>query len=114
MATKEAVEIQEGKTLNLTLTGDVDGGDFIPFGTGMTVVACTAGLTGEEIAVETSKVWEANATTADAIAIGDVVYFDATARELTTTATDNSRAGRAVSAKAGSTAGTVLVKLNAA
>ena len=42
------------------------------------------------------------------------MYFDTTNRELTTTETDNVRAGRAVSAKAANVAGSVSIKLNQA
>lgn len=108
---KEAVEIQVGSKIDLTLTEDVSVGDVVPLGTDMISIATVSGLTGEVIAVETEKVWEITAKTADAIAVGDVVYFDATAREITTTATDNIKAGKAVTSKT-AVAGTINVKLN--
>lgn len=111
---KEATELQEGDVIDYTLTGAVDVGDVVPLGTGMIGIAKTSGLAGEIIALDIERVFEINATTADAIAVGDIVYFDATARTITTTATANTRAGRSVSAKAAATAGTVYVKINAA
>ncbi len=111
---KEAIRIQDGVKIDHTLAGAVDVGDVVVLGTGMIGIASTSGLTGEVIALETEGVYEINATTADVVAAGDLVYFNATAREITITATSNTRAGRAISAKAGATAGTVYVKLNAA
>lgn len=111
---KEAIEIQKGDVIDYTLTGAVDVGDVVPLGTGMIGVALNSGLSGEIIGLEIEDVYEINATTADAIAIGDVVYFNVTTRAITKTATDNVRAGRALSAKAAATAGTVFVKINAA
>jgi len=109
---KEAVQYQEGHVIDHTLESDVNVGDVIPLGT-MVGVAVTSGLTGEVIAVEIEKVWQVTAATADAITVGAVLYFDATARVMTTVATDNTLAGKAISAKAGGTAGTVYVKINA-
>jgi len=109
---KEAIEIQEGQTIDHTLTSDVNVGDVIPLGT-MVGVAVTSGLTGEVIAVKLEGVWQITATTADAITVGAIVYFDATNRVVTITATANTLAGKAVSAKAGATAGSILVKINA-
>ena len=110
---KEATEIQEGKKINVTLTADVEGGEVIPYGTDMCVIASTAGLVGEVVACETEKMWELNAATADVVAVGDLLYFDATARALTTVALSNTRFGRATTAKAATVAGTVVAKLNA-
>ena len=109
---KQAVEKQAGKIIDVTLTGDYNVGDIIPFD-GMVGVAVVSGLTGEVIAVEIEKVWTITAKTADAISIGTKLYWDATAEELTITATDNTYAGKAVSAKAAATAGTIDIKLNA-
>lgn len=111
---KEAIEFQDGDVIDYTLAADVAVGQVVPLGTEMIGVAVTAGKIGEVIALDVEKVYEVNATTADVIAVGDVVYFNTTTRAITTTATDNIRAGRAVSAKAAATAGVVNVKINAA
>jgi len=111
---KEATQYQDGDVIDYTLTGAVDVGDVVPLGTGMIGIALNSGLTGEVIGLAIEEVYEINATTADVIAIGDVVYFNATTRAITITATSNTRAGRAISAKAAAAAGTVFVKINAA
>jgi len=110
---KEAILVQKGQKIDYALTADVVVGDVVPFGTEMISVACSSGLTGEVIAVDTECVYEINAVASTAIDIGDEVFFNAAAREITKSATGNARAGRAVSSKA-AVAGTILVKLNAA
>jgi predicted RecA/RadA family phage recombinase len=112
MMAKEATEYQKGEVLDITLTGDKAVGDVIVLGDSMIGVTASAGLSGETIAVEVEKVWTINAKTADAISIGDFLYWDATNKELTTTATDNTKAGVAVSAKGATVAGTVNIKIN--
>lgn len=111
---KEATQYQEGDVIDYTCPGAIDVGDVVPLGTDMIGIAMSSGLTGEVIGLAIEEVYEINATTADAIAIGGLVYFNATTRAITITATSNTRAGRAVSAKAAATAGTVFVKINAA
>ncbi|RXK03792.1 MULTISPECIES: DUF2190 family protein [Arcobacteraceae] len=109
---KQAIEKQEGRIIDHTLTADVNVGDVIAFD-GMVGVAVTSGLTGEVVAVELEKVWTMNAKTADTITVGTKLYWDDTNEELTVTDTSNTYAGKAVSTKAGSTAGIVDIKLNA-
>lgn len=111
---KEATLYQHGKTIDIELSGAVSVGDVIPLGTNGIGVACTTGLSGETIAVDIEGVFEINAKTADAITAYGLVYFDTINREVTITATSNVRAGRALYAKAGGTAGTVYVKINVA
>ncbi len=110
---KEAIEYQDGAVIDYTLTEDVNVGDVIPLGDDMVGVAVVSGLPGEQITLETERVWKINATTADAINIGNVVYFNSTSREITTTASGNCRAGKAISSKTATTAGFVYVKINA-
>jgi len=74
-------------------------------------IALTAGGIGDDISVDTVGVYEGTATTADTFAVGDVVYWDNTNKEFTTTASSNTLAGVCWSAKAGSVAGTVQVKI---
>lgn len=109
---KEATEYQTGETLDITLTEAKSVGDVIVLGEGFVGIAASAGMVGETIAVEIEKVWTINAKTEDAIAFGSTLYWDATAKELTTTDTANTKAGKAVSAKAGGIAGTVNIKIN--
>lgn len=111
---KEAILYQDGVRVDHTCTGAIDVGEVVPLGTTMIGIASTAGLTGEVISLEIEKAWSIPAATADTIAVGDLLYFDATNRVLTKTSTANVRAGRAISAKAGSVAGSVYIKINAA
>jgi predicted RecA/RadA family phage recombinase len=111
---KEAILYQNGDRVDHTCAAAIDVGEVVPIGTTMIGIASTAGLTGEEIALEVEKVWQVTAATADAIAAGDLLYFDTTNRVLTTTSTDNVRAGRALSAKEAAAAGSVYIKINAA
>ena len=108
---KEAYEVKEGSVIDYTLTGDTEVGAVVPLG-GITGVAAVSGLAGETIGLHIEGVYEIAAATADAVSVGDELFFDATARALTTTATGNARAGIAVTAKPANTAGTVQVKLN--
>ncbi len=106
---KEAIKVQVGETINYEATATIANGDVIPFAANRIGVARDDAITGEIIAVALTGVWTIAATTADAVAVGDVLYFDATAREVTTTAASNMVAGMAITAKAGATAGTVDV-----
>lgn len=114
---KEAIRYKKGERLDYTLTGAVDVGDVVPLGTSMIGIASTSGLAGEVVALEVEGIYEINATTADVIAIGDVVYFDDTNRTITIksdskgdgSGTPFAKAGIATSEKAENVAGTVLV-----
>lgn len=114
---KEAVLYKEGEKIDFTLTGAVDVGDVVPLGLTMIGIASTSGLTGEVVALEVEGIYEINAATADAIAIGDKVYFDHINRVITIktdtvgdgTGTKFAVAGIATSTKAESIAGTVYV-----
>lgn len=108
---KQAIEKYDGRVIPYTCTKEVTVGDVIPLGVSMIGIAVNSGLIGEEISVELEKVWTIKAKTADVIAVGDVVYWDDTEKEITKEATDNIYAGRAMSSKA-AVAGTVEVKLN--
>jgi predicted RecA/RadA family phage recombinase len=109
--TKEAYEVKDGSVIDYTLTGDTAVGTVVPL-TNIIGVAMVSGLTGETIGLAIDGVYEIAAADADAVAVGDVLYFDATNRVLTTTTTGNARAGIAVSAKPANTPGAVQVKLN--
>jgi len=74
-------------------------------------IAQTAGAIGDKISVDTVGVYEFTATTADTIAVGDVVYWDNANKEITTVSTSMTLAGTAWSDKAGAVAGTVYVKI---
>lgn len=107
---KEAVKIQEGGVIDYTAGGTIANGDVVPL-TDRIGVALDDAVSGDIISIALEGVFEITGKTADTFAAGTVVYFDATAREITTTDTSNTPAGIAVTAKAGSSAGTVNVKI---
>jgi len=111
MSIKEAVEIQKGDVVDITLDSDANVGDVIAKGD-IVGVATVSGLTGETVGLAISGVWEVKAKDADAVEFGKKLYWDNTNRELTTTADSNTKAGVAVSEKDANSAGFVLVKLN--
>ena len=108
---KKAIEKYDGRVIPFYCTGEVVVGDVVPVGVSMVGIAVNSGLTGEKISLEIEKVWTIKAKDSEAIAVGDVVYWDNTAKEMTKVDTDNTYAGRAMSAK-GATAGTIDVKIN--
>lgn len=107
---KEATRIQNGTVVDYTAAATIANGDVIPL-TGRIGIALEDAVSGETISLAIAEVYELTAATADEITFGAVVYFDATARNITTTSTDNTLAGFAVSTKAAATAGTVKVKI---
>ena len=107
---KEAVKIQEGGVIDYTAAGTIANGDVVPL-TDRIGVALSDAVSGDVISLAIEGVFEIDAKTADTFAAGTVAYFDATNREITTTDTSNTPAGITVSAKAGSTAGSVYVKI---
>lgn len=109
---KQAVEKYNGRVISWTCIREVKVGDIIPLGSSMVGVTIQSGNLGEMINVEIEKVWTINAATADAIAMGDVVYWDDTNKVITTNDTGNTWAGRAMSSKSAGVAGTVDVKIN--
>lgn len=76
-------------------------------------IAQTDGLAGENISVDTVGVYEFPAANADAIAVGDVLYWDDTNKVVTTSSNTgaNVRAGVSWGTKAATTDGTVGVKI---
>jgi len=107
---KEATKIQQGAMVDYTATATIANGDVVPLADSIGIALDDA-VSGDVISLELEGVFEITATTLDAIAFGVVLYFDTTARTVTTTATANTLAGRAMSAKAGATAGSVYVKI---
>ncbi len=109
---KEAVKIQEGGVIDYTAAATIANGDVIPFADSCGVALDDA-VSGDAISVALEGVWEITANTANTIAVGAILYFDAVDRDVTTdedTGT-NKRAGIATTAKAGATAGSVYVKI---
>ena len=108
---KEAVKIQKGEVVDYTATSTIANGDVVPL-TDRVGIALGDAVSGDVISLELDGVFEIGATTADAIAFGDVVYFDATTRLVTTDNTKGVKAGIATTAKAATAAGSVYVKID--
>lgn len=107
---KEATKVQEGGVIDYTASGTISNGDVVPLTT-MVGVALDDAVSGDTISLAIAGVFKIDAATADTVAVGDALYFDASNRVVTKTSTSNTPAGTAVTAKAGSTAGTVNVKI---
>lgn len=102
--------IQDGDVLTLTAPATVASGDGVLVGSifGVALGDIGSGDSGE-FAVE--GVWELAAVTAEAIAAGGPVYWDAGQKKCSNGSTGNELIGYAVATKDGSTA-TVKVRLN--
>lgn len=103
--------IQQGIVLSLAAPYAVASGAGCQFGTALFGVAAGATASGATGEFRTEGVFELAKTSALAIAVGDVVYWDNTAKEVNKTNT-NLRIGVAVAGAANPSA-TVLVKLGA-
>lgn len=102
--------IQPGQTLTLTAPYAVASGAGLLVGSIFGVACFTAG-NGETVEAQVEGVFELPKTSALAIAIGDKVYWDNTAKEVNKTSSGNTLIGVAVSA-AGNPSATVNVRLN--
>ncbi|GLK71282.1 DUF2190 family protein [Ancylobacter dichloromethanicus] len=74
-------------------------------------IACTTADEGADVEIDTTGVYELAKTSAQAWAVGAKVYFDATNKVATTTASGNSLIGVAMAAAANPSA-TGRVRLN--
>ena len=90
---------QEGDTLTLTPAADVAAGTGYLFGTALFGVALTNVASGTPGPFATEGVFELGKTSALAIAVGDRLYWDATNKVFTKTATSNTLCGFAVEAR---------------
>lgn len=104
---RQATFVKEGHNIDFVLTANVAVGDVIVVGNRIGI-ALTAGSTGDTIAVKVDGVWTMAAVTGTAFVVGDTLYWDDTANNLTKTATSNTLVGVALEAK-DSAAATVKV-----
>lgn len=106
----KAVHVQKGQTIDY-YNGEaaIGYGDIVPIVSRVAVAGedIPAGATGS---LQTEGVWEMPAVTNAAFAVGDALYWDATAGNLTKTASGNTPAGWCVESKATSTA-TAKIKI---
>lgn len=104
--------ICEGNLIEIVAQEAINSGDVVVAG-GLIGVAVTSAVIGDTVAVRVAGVFSLAKVAATAINQGDLVYWDATAGNVTKTATDNTQLGYAyLGAQAADT--TVMVKLWAA
>lgn len=110
MAKEGALAFNKGEVLDYTAGADIAYAQVIPL-TGRVGVALEAIPNGSTGSLAVAGVWELPAVTGTAFSVGDTLYWDDTANNLTKTSASNTVAGWcfAVKASAGTTA---LVKIN--
>ncbi|WP_029356236.1 DUF2190 family protein [Bosea sp. 117] len=101
--------VQPGDALTIPTPADVLSGAVVIAGSIIGIAAGDA-LSGADVDVETTGVFTLPKVSALAIAVGDVVYFDAATKLVTKTSSGNAKLGVAVTAAANPSA-TVNVKL---
>ena len=104
--------VQPGNTITLSAPYDVTSGDGLLVGAIFGIASGDA-LTGSEVEVVTTGVFDVTKTASQAWAVGDKVYWDNTNRVATKTATANTLIGVAVLAVGGTASETTgRVRLN--
>ncbi|MFB2734203.1 DUF2190 family protein [Shewanella mangrovisoli] len=103
--------IQDGTTISFTPTAAVVSGQAVLLGA-LLVVAVRDIAANTDGTGATYGVFELPKKSTDVVALGVDLYWDDTAKELTTTDTDNTKVGKAWAAAASNTE-TVWVKINA-
>ncbi|WEK50317.1 MAG: DUF2190 family protein [Candidatus Kaistia colombiensis] len=105
--------VKPGDVITLAAPSAVVSGGGVLVGTIFGIAAYSA-ASGADVEVKTTGVFDLDAAThatTQAIAVGEAVYWDATAKKATKTGTDNTKIGVAVAAKASPDA-VVRVRLN--
>jgi len=102
--------IQHGKTLSIPATADALSGQVVKIGAIIGVAASDAAI-GETIDLTTEGVFELEKVAADAVAVGDAVYWRSSDGLVTGTASGNTKIGVAVT-DAANPSGSVNVRLN--
>ena len=108
---KEATKIQNGAVVDFIATAAVANGAVISL-TDRVGIALDNAVAGETISLDLEGVYEIGATNADAIAFGDLLYFDDSTKLVTTDDTKGVKAGIALTAKPADTDGSVYVKID--
>ncbi len=104
--------VQPGNTITVTAPYDVTSGDGLLVGAIFGIASGDA-LTGAEVEVVTTGVFDMTKAASQAWAVGDKVYWDNTNRVATKTATANTLIGVAVAAVGGTASETTgRVRLN--
>lgn len=105
--------VQPGKTISLAAPYAVTSGDGLLIGSIFGIASGNAAI-GENLEVDLVGVFDLKKTASQAWSVGDKVYWDNTAREVTKTGTGNTLIGVAVD-NVGNSAGETVgrVRLNA-
>lgn len=101
--------IQPGENITVDSPADVLSGAGVAVGN-LFGVANGDAQTGKPVVLSTVGVFDLPKTTANDITVGAALYWNDTAKEVTTTASGNTKIGVAIAAKSG--AGTVATRLN--
>lgn len=102
--------LQEPHIIDVIAPADVASGDLVIVGK-LFGVAATSAKSGETVAVQTTGCFTLPKVSAQAITAGAEVYFDNTAKLVTTTATSNTLIGHAIAAAA-NPSGSIPVRLS--
>lgn len=102
--------VQPGDTVTVTAPYDVASGAGCLVGTLFGIAAYSA-KTGEEVEIKATGVFDLPKTSAQAWTVGAAIYWDDTAKNCTTTATNNTLIGKALAVAANPSA-TGVVRLN--
>ena len=102
--------VQKGENLTIPAPYNVTSGGFLKSGLIMGVASGDA-LSGADVDVVTAGVFDLPKVSTDTFAIGAAVYWDNTAKLMTSTSSSNFKCGVAVEA-VGNPSGSVAVRLN--
>jgi predicted RecA/RadA family phage recombinase len=100
--------IQTGDTLTVIAPANVLSGQAVLVGA-LFGVACNDAVQGTPVEIKRTGVYSLAATTADTGVIGAKIYWDNTAKRLTTTATNNTLVGALATAKSGTEASAAVL-----
>jgi predicted RecA/RadA family phage recombinase len=95
--------VQRGKVLSVTAPYDVMSGGGVKVGSLFGIAACHA-ANGMPVEIERTGVFDVGAVMVDTGSQGAKIYWDNTARKMTTTATNNTLVGALTTAKGSSDA----------
>jgi predicted RecA/RadA family phage recombinase len=100
--------IQTGDTLTVIAPANVLSGQAVLVGA-LFGVACNDAVQGTPVEIKRTGVYSLAATTTDTGVIGAKIYWDNTAKRLTTTATNNTLVGALATAKSGTEASAAVL-----
>ena len=104
--------VQIGEAVTIPAPATVTSGEGVLVGS-LFGIASNDATTAETLTISTTGVFEMPKVAADDMSVGDVIYWDDSAKLVTLTATDNTKIGVAVN-DAGNGSGFVRVRLNGA